>query len=162
MSRLSGPRPIAGVTLIEVLIALFIAAIGLLSLLTLFPAGLQNMGQAIQDNRSSDIQASATQLAASVEQTVTELSEFLLTGLQGGGIDSGAIPPLLDALCAEEEEAIRLIDEVDGQIRQSNDAEERASLFEDRAAIRFVERLLRRAKRRLQLIERLLSLLDGQ
>lgn len=41
-----------GVTLTEVLIAMFIATIGLLSLLTLFPAGMQNMAQAIQDTRA--------------------------------------------------------------------------------------------------------------
>jgi hypothetical protein len=39
------------VTLIEVLIAIFVVALGLLALLTLFPLGALSMGQAIKDDR---------------------------------------------------------------------------------------------------------------
>jgi prepilin-type N-terminal cleavage/methylation domain-containing protein len=49
-----------GVTLLEVLIALFIMAIGLLALLTLFPLGALSMAQALQSDRA----LSASQLAA--------------------------------------------------------------------------------------------------
>jgi prepilin-type N-terminal cleavage/methylation domain-containing protein len=44
----------AGVTLIEVLVAIFIMAIGLLALLTLFPLGALSMAQAIKDQRVSE------------------------------------------------------------------------------------------------------------
>jgi hypothetical protein len=48
-----------GTTLTEVLIAIFIVAIGLMSLLTLFPLGLLQMGQAIKDDRCAQAAASA-------------------------------------------------------------------------------------------------------
>ena len=42
-----------GITLVEVLIAIFIMAIGLLALLTLFPLGALRMAQALQDDRAA-------------------------------------------------------------------------------------------------------------
>jgi type II secretory pathway pseudopilin PulG len=42
-----------GITLTEVLVALFIMAIGTLAILTLFPAGLITMGQALKDDRAA-------------------------------------------------------------------------------------------------------------
>ncbi len=42
-----------GVTLMEVLVAIFVAAIGLLALLALFPLGALSMSQAIRDGRTS-------------------------------------------------------------------------------------------------------------
>jgi hypothetical protein len=53
-----------GATLIEVLVAIFIMAIGLLTLLTLFPLGALNMAQAIQDDRAAVAAANAMALAA--------------------------------------------------------------------------------------------------
>jgi prepilin-type N-terminal cleavage/methylation domain-containing protein len=50
----------AGVTLIEVLVAIFVVAIGLLALLTLFPLGALTMGQAIKDDRIAQTAANAT------------------------------------------------------------------------------------------------------
>ena len=51
-----------GITLIEVLVAIFIMAIGLLALLTLFPLGALRMAQSLQDDRT----ASAASEAANV------------------------------------------------------------------------------------------------
>lgn len=42
-----------GVTLLEVLVAIFVVAIGLLALLTLFPLGALRMGQALKDDRTT-------------------------------------------------------------------------------------------------------------
>ena len=42
-----------GITLIEVLVAIFIMAIGLLALLTLFPLGALRMSQALQNDRTA-------------------------------------------------------------------------------------------------------------
>jgi type II secretory pathway pseudopilin PulG len=53
-----------GATLIEALVAIFIMAIGLLTLLTLFPLGALNMAQAIQDDRAAHAAANAIALAA--------------------------------------------------------------------------------------------------
>src|SRR5258707_7714864 len=48
-----------GVTLIEALMAIFVTAIGLLSLLVLFPVGAFRMAQAITDDRSAHAAANA-------------------------------------------------------------------------------------------------------
>jgi Tfp pilus assembly protein PilV len=49
----------AGVTLIEVLVSLFVVALGLLALLTLFPLGALTMAQAIRDDRVAQTAANA-------------------------------------------------------------------------------------------------------
>src|SRR6516165_3206055 len=52
-----------GATLVEVLVAIFIMAIGLVTLLTLFPLGALSMAQAIQDDRAATAAANAVALA---------------------------------------------------------------------------------------------------
>lgn len=52
-----------GVTLIEVLVAIMITAIGLLALLTLFPLGALEMAQSIKDDRTGHIKHSAVAVA---------------------------------------------------------------------------------------------------
>lgn len=49
-----------GTTLIEVLAAIFILALGLVALMTLFPLGATQMFRAIQDERASQLAANAT------------------------------------------------------------------------------------------------------
>ena len=51
-----------GITLIEVLVAIFIMAIGLLALLTLFPLGALRMSQALQDDRASSCASSGANI----------------------------------------------------------------------------------------------------
>jgi Tfp pilus assembly protein PilV len=51
-----------GTTLIEVLMAIFIMALGLVALLTLFPLGALNMARAVQDERAAQAAANATSL----------------------------------------------------------------------------------------------------
>jgi type II secretory pathway pseudopilin PulG len=53
----------SGVTLIEVLVAIFVMALGLLTLLALFPLGVLTMSQAIQDDRTASAAANATGVA---------------------------------------------------------------------------------------------------
>jgi hypothetical protein len=53
----------AATTLIEVLVAIFVMAIGLLTLLTLFPLGALSMGQAIKDDRCATAAANAAAIA---------------------------------------------------------------------------------------------------
>jgi prepilin-type N-terminal cleavage/methylation domain-containing protein len=57
MTTTREPRP--GVTLLEVLVAIFIMAIGLLALLTLFPLGAMRMAQALKDDRAAQTAVSA-------------------------------------------------------------------------------------------------------
>jgi hypothetical protein len=52
-----------GTTLIEVLVAVFVTAIGLLGVLALFPLGAVSMAQAIKDSRCAQIAANAFALA---------------------------------------------------------------------------------------------------
>ena len=56
-----GQRP--GVTLTEVLVAIFVAALGLLGILALFPIGALNMAQAIKDDRTGHAAADAKSIA---------------------------------------------------------------------------------------------------
>ena len=60
-------RPLGrrGVTLTEVLVAMFVMAIGMISLLTLFPLGAMQVGQALRDDR-------ATQLARQADAFVRQ------------------------------------------------------------------------------------------
>jgi hypothetical protein len=53
----------SGTTLIEVLVAIFVTAIGLLGLLALFPLGAVNMAQAIKDSRCGQAAANAFSVA---------------------------------------------------------------------------------------------------
>jgi Tfp pilus assembly protein PilV len=71
----------AGVTLIEVLVAIFVTALGLLALLTLFPLGALSMAQAIKDDR-------VAQTASNAATTLRALDVFTdsdITGVLGGG-----------------------------------------------------------------------------
>ena len=57
----------SGVTLIEVLVAIFVAAIGLLALLALFPVGALSMRQALKDSRCAQCSINATALFKSTK-----------------------------------------------------------------------------------------------
>jgi hypothetical protein len=59
-TRTTAGRP--GLTLVEVLTAIFVMALGLLALLTLFPLGALNMAQAVKDDRSGTAAQNATSL----------------------------------------------------------------------------------------------------
>ena len=55
-----------GVTLLEVLIAIFVMGIGMLALLTLFPVGALQMAQALKDNRTRQAAANAAAVATAL------------------------------------------------------------------------------------------------
>src|SRR5580692_2061686 len=57
----------AGITLIEVLVAIFIMGIGLLALLTLFPLGALSMAQAIRDDRINQAALNAQAIAETAD-----------------------------------------------------------------------------------------------
>jgi prepilin-type N-terminal cleavage/methylation domain-containing protein len=64
-----------GVTLIEVLVAIFVMAIGLIALLTLFPLGALNMAQAIKDDKV----AHAAETAMAVSEARAARDDALVT-----------------------------------------------------------------------------------
>jgi prepilin-type N-terminal cleavage/methylation domain-containing protein len=84
MRRLTdgGRRPVrlrseAGVTLIEVLAAIMVMAIGLLALLTLFPLGVLSMARAIRDDRTAALAAHALDVSERGESLLRETMEFV-------------------------------------------------------------------------------------
>ena len=70
----------AGVTLIEVLVSIFVVALGLLALLTLFPLGALSMAQAIRDDRVAQTAANAVATIKVMnvlsDQTITNALSF--------------------------------------------------------------------------------------
>src|SRR4051812_30334878 len=56
-----------GVTLIEVLAAIFIMGIGMLALFTLFPLGALSMARAVRDDRAAVVAANASALATTFD-----------------------------------------------------------------------------------------------
>lgn len=66
----------SGVTLIEVLVAIFVASIGLLALLALFPVGALSMRQALKDSRCAQLSANAFALFKSMKigQSITSIT----------------------------------------------------------------------------------------
>lgn len=76
-----------GVTLTEVLVAIFVSGLGLMALMTLFPLGAMNMAQAIKDDRCGIAAANA----ASVLRAYWRVS--LETGGKTGGANGGAAQP---------------------------------------------------------------------
>lgn len=57
----------SGITLLEVLTAIFIMGIGMMALLTLFPAGALSMARAVRDDRAAAIAANAAAIAAAFD-----------------------------------------------------------------------------------------------
>jgi Tfp pilus assembly protein PilV len=57
----------AGITLIEVLAAIFIMGVGLLALFTLFPLGALSMARAVRDDRAATIAGNAASMATAMD-----------------------------------------------------------------------------------------------
>lgn len=57
----------AGLTLIEVLMAIFVMGVGLLGLISLFPVAAMSMAQATQDDRATTAAANATSIAQALD-----------------------------------------------------------------------------------------------
>jgi hypothetical protein len=77
----------SGITLVEVLVAIFVMGIGLMALLTLFPIGMLRMAQAIRDGRSAD----AAQTAYSMQ-----LMQNFRDNLGVNSVTSGLDAPIAD------------------------------------------------------------------
>jgi hypothetical protein len=72
-------KPRSGATLTEVLVAIFVMAIGLLALLTLFPLGALSMAQAIKDDRTAHSAKNAYGIAQSYFN-----ANLVVSGIQPG------------------------------------------------------------------------------
>jgi prepilin-type N-terminal cleavage/methylation domain-containing protein len=93
-------QPRRGVTLIEVLTAIFIMGIGMLALLVLYPIGAMKMGQALKDDRcaSSCIVADSIALAWNLRKDPIAVGGNLATtftspfGPKGPQVNTAALP----------------------------------------------------------------------
>jgi prepilin-type N-terminal cleavage/methylation domain-containing protein len=85
-----GFRRQAGVTLIEVLVALFITGVGLLALLTLFPLGVLRLSQEIQDDRAAKLALDAEAFSRTGEDLLARTREFIAESFRDGSADPQA------------------------------------------------------------------------
>jgi hypothetical protein len=94
-----------GITLLEVLVAIFVMALGILAFLTFFPLGAQNMRQAMRDNHA--LQAGANADAAAVALDLRHdppVASLFATGAAGplpAGWDGPSYPVFVDPFGAE-------------------------------------------------------------
>lgn len=143
----------SGVTLVEVLAALFVMGIGLLTLLTLFPLGALTMAQAIKDSRAGAIADQATILSQAGEDLVLRTREFAQESLVKGSID-------LDVASRLDEEYEQLaLEAADIEIQ----LEELQSSLPPHLIERYTGPLLaeiRAIQRRIRPIRRMFSLID--
>jgi hypothetical protein len=77
----------AGVSLIEVLVAIFITGIGLLALLTLFPLGVFGLSQEIQDDRAAKLALDADAFSKAGEALLAQSREFIFDSFVRGSAD---------------------------------------------------------------------------
>lgn len=90
----SGSRPVlarrrarAGITLVEVLVAIFITGVGLLALLTLFPLGAMEMARATQDDRAAAIARDAATLSEDGLELLSRTRRYVLVSLSRRSAD---------------------------------------------------------------------------
>src|SRR5262249_39121249 len=84
--RLSPARR-AGVTLLEVLTAIFILGVGLLALLFLFPLGALAMAQAVKDDRAGKIAADAVAFSQDGLNLLSRTGEFVRDSFANNSAD---------------------------------------------------------------------------
>lgn len=104
----------AGITLLEVLAAIFILGVGLLALLVLFPIGALSMARAIQDDRAAQVAADAATFSADGEALLSQTGQFVVVSLVTGSADPKNATTLRKA---HEALAIRAAD-LDNRIRE--------------------------------------------
>jgi prepilin-type N-terminal cleavage/methylation domain-containing protein len=89
-----------GVTLIEVLVAIFVMGIGMLALLTLFPLGALSMAQSIRDDRVSAAAAQAAAIAQAMnvrnDSNVVTAFTTAPTGFNAADPDGPGYPVYVD------------------------------------------------------------------
>jgi Tfp pilus assembly protein PilV len=87
-----------GVTLLEVLVAIFVNGVGLLALLTLFPLGALEMAAAIKDDRAGVIAAEAARFSQAGEKVVLDTVDFAHESWLTGAVDPQRARALADEL----------------------------------------------------------------
>ena len=85
----------AGITLVEVLVAIFVMGVGLLALLQLFPVGALEMARAIKDDRTAAVAAEASALSRAGEDLLARTTDFVEDSLSKGSADPEIVAQLL-------------------------------------------------------------------
>lgn len=86
----SDRMPRRGVTLVEVLVAIFVMGIGLLALLTLFPVGALELAQAINDDRAGKVASDAAIFSEESKKVLEQTRSFVTKTLLTRKVDSNA------------------------------------------------------------------------
>jgi Tfp pilus assembly protein PilV len=144
----------AGITLLEVLVAIFITGIGLLALLQLFPLGALDMAEAIKDDRTAAVAARAVALSDAGKDVLSQTMEFVTHSLFKGSIDPKIAADLLDKY---EDLAAQSAD-------LKADLQELKSIFSPELVERYVDPLLaeiRQIQVRINIIIKLLWLVSN-
>ena len=87
LSATSGARVRRGVTLLEVLVAIYIVGIGLLALLALFPLGMLRMAQAVQDDRVAVLATESVALSKAGTDLVSRTVEYVIVSADAESAD---------------------------------------------------------------------------
>lgn len=91
-----------GITLLEVLTAIFIMGVGLLAILTLFPLGALNMARAVREDRAAAAGANAASFATAIDLRNDPLVVMHLSSAPGGFLppdpNGPGYPVLIDPL----------------------------------------------------------------
>jgi hypothetical protein len=103
-----------GVTLVEVLVAIFITGVGLLALLTLFPLGAAEMAQSIQDDRAGHVKQDADALSVAGQDLLSRTGQFVVASLFTGS----ANPKTAGELREEYEKLAVKAAELEARIRE--------------------------------------------
>ena len=114
-SRVAALPRRTGITLLEVLAAIFVVGIGLLALLTLFPLGALEMAQAIKDDRAGKAAADAVALSEAGKELLSRTRDFVLVSALSGSADPKTVAVLradydgLGAQAADVEAQLRAV-----------------------------------------------------
>jgi prepilin-type N-terminal cleavage/methylation domain-containing protein len=101
-----------GVTLLEVLVAIYIAGIGLLALLVLFPLGMLSMAQAVQDDRVATLAAESVALSKAGTVLASRTIEYVIASADAGAAD----PQMAADLRSEFEELEAWAADLEGRL----------------------------------------------
>jgi hypothetical protein len=98
----------AGVTLVEVLVAIFVTGVGLLSLLALFPLGALEMARAIKSDRTAAVAAHAQDLSETGQALVTRTLAFAQISMSNASADADAAAKLRDRYGQLAQESVEM------------------------------------------------------
>lgn len=147
--------PQAGTTLVEVLVAIFITAVGLLAMLTLFPLGALDMAQAIQDDRTAAVADEAVALSEAGKELISRTVCFVEASLSAGSVD----PAIASRLREDYERLALQAEAVEARLLELQFAFPR-HLIEPHVAPLLAQ--IRAIRRRIDPMTQLLSLLEGR